>query len=208
MKFLQYLEISHLYYYFHEFDIPFNGEAISKKQVLKAIENEVLPSSLTPRVINHIFEDSEELEFPAFASLLFWYGKFSEKTKQYLNVKQFVEIISDEEFPNKNLKNLINDFNEIHKKDIEKASQARMPRQFDEKDYLISFLEKNEKTNKEEEKEEEDKEEDKEKDEEENEEDNKEKDDSKEEEKDDKKPKTESKKISKNKAKILFNLFG
>jgi len=48
ITFVEFVGISHLFYYFTEFSLPFSNGVIRKLDVLRAIDEGTLPSTLTP----------------------------------------------------------------------------------------------------------------------------------------------------------------
>jgi hypothetical protein len=42
------LTVAHLYYYFTEFELPFVDTSINKKDVIRAIDEGALPTTLNP----------------------------------------------------------------------------------------------------------------------------------------------------------------
>lgn len=48
LNFIEFVEVAHLYYYFVEFELPFNDGVMDRKDVIRAIEEGSLPTTLTP----------------------------------------------------------------------------------------------------------------------------------------------------------------
>lgn len=48
LNFIEFVGVAHLYYYFTEFDLPFNDSKIDRKDVIRALEEGSLPTTLTP----------------------------------------------------------------------------------------------------------------------------------------------------------------
>ena len=45
---LEFIQVSHIYYYFNQFDMPYNDGQISKLDFLRVIDEQSLPTSLNP----------------------------------------------------------------------------------------------------------------------------------------------------------------
>lgn len=48
ITFVEFVGVAHLFYYFTEFSLPFDDGMIGKKDVLRAIDEGVLPTTLNP----------------------------------------------------------------------------------------------------------------------------------------------------------------
>lgn len=48
LDFIEFLGVAHLFYYFVEFDLPSRDEKIHKRDILRSIEEGVLPTTLNP----------------------------------------------------------------------------------------------------------------------------------------------------------------
>jgi len=48
ISFVDFVGVAHLFYYFTEFSLPFDDGIINRKDVLRAIDEGVLPSTLSP----------------------------------------------------------------------------------------------------------------------------------------------------------------
>jgi len=53
--FLEFLGPAHLHYYFAEFEFPFVNALIGKKDVLRSVEDSVLPNNITPNQVKEMF---------------------------------------------------------------------------------------------------------------------------------------------------------
>lgn len=72
-----FIYISHLFYYFSAFELPFLDGYLNRKDILRAIENQQLASSLTPSIIDDIFEsDKQDIDFMHFTSVMYVHQLF------------------------------------------------------------------------------------------------------------------------------------
>ena len=64
-----------MYFYFSAFELPFLDGYLNRKDVLRAIENQQLASSLTPNVVNSIFDNDDKMniDFMHFSSIMYIY---------------------------------------------------------------------------------------------------------------------------------------
>jgi hypothetical protein len=81
IKFLEFLGVAHLYYYFSEFELPFPFPYINKKDILRAIDEAVLPTTLSPFNVEEIFRGGlEEMNFKGFGGSLYAYRLYKRFT--------------------------------------------------------------------------------------------------------------------------------
>jgi hypothetical protein len=111
LDFFSFAKIAYIYYYFNEFELPFQEEYITKKALLKGIEDQILPTSVTVEMANQIYYAIDpdnngfkgKLDFAGYASvshLFKVYKKNSElkKNKRTFAQKQFDTILKDPEW--------------------------------------------------------------------------------------------------------------
>lgn len=55
IDYIEFVEIAHLYYYFSEFELPFKFPHINKKDILRAVDEGVLPTTFSPENVAEIF---------------------------------------------------------------------------------------------------------------------------------------------------------
>lgn len=53
---LDFLQISYLYYYFSEFGVPFRDGYLARQDLQRAIDNQVLPSALSPYIVDQMYQ--------------------------------------------------------------------------------------------------------------------------------------------------------
>lgn len=70
ISFPEFVGVAHLFYYFTEFSLPFDDGIIGKRDVLRGIDEGVLPTTLSPLQISDMFEGLDELPYRGFAGLL------------------------------------------------------------------------------------------------------------------------------------------
>ncbi len=71
------MNVAHLYYYFSTFEEPFLSGIISKRDVTNSMEDSVLPSGLSPIIVDDFFpEDLKEMNFKSFGCLLWAFRIF------------------------------------------------------------------------------------------------------------------------------------
>lgn len=144
LNFIEFLPIAHLFYYFTEFEMPFKFPHIHKKDILRAIDEGVLPTTFNPINVGEIFEFGlEEMDFKGFGGSMYAYRLYKRDTwdgetefdagifKSYLDLPNF----------NQKLVELIDDLYMPTLEEIEEASDKRWPHS-NEKHYLIEFLQK------------------------------------------------------------------
>lgn len=104
---LEFLLVAHLYYYFSEFEIPFKNGMIIKKDVIRAIDEYVLPTTLSAADVNAIYAeqfDNVGFDFKAFGGALYSYRlfmRFSSDTPGALSKEEWNSAL---EIPNFNQK--------------------------------------------------------------------------------------------------------
>jgi len=57
LDFVGFVTIAHLYHYFTEYGIPFFGMVLKKRDMINAVNEFRLPSTITPGIINDMFGD-------------------------------------------------------------------------------------------------------------------------------------------------------
>jgi len=81
INFIEFLGIAHLYYYFSEFELPFKFPHINKKDILRAIDEAVLPTTMNPTNVEEIFQyDLAEMDFKGFGGSLYAYRLYKRNT--------------------------------------------------------------------------------------------------------------------------------
>jgi len=112
LDFFSFAKIAYLYYYFNEFGLPFQEESLTKKALLLAIEDQVMPTSITVEWVQRIFYELDpdnngnklKLSFGGFAGLIHCfqlYNSFAEKRKsgtQFFTEKAFKKMIVEHEW--------------------------------------------------------------------------------------------------------------
>lgn len=81
ISFLEFITVAHLYYYFSEFELPFKFPHINKKDILRAIDEAVLPTTFNPTNVEEMFEFGlEEMDFKGFGGSLYAYRLYKRNT--------------------------------------------------------------------------------------------------------------------------------
>jgi hypothetical protein len=115
LDFFSFASIAYIYYYFNEFELPFQEEYIMKKALLKGIEDQILPTSITVEMVNQIYYSIDpenngfkgKLDFAAYASithLFYLYKKYADNVKGVRNFTEakFETAMKDPEWDNFN----------------------------------------------------------------------------------------------------------
>jgi len=76
--FLEFFEVVRIFHFFEEFEVPFNDGILLKKDILRAIDDHAMPSTLTPLVVSSMFNSIEKdsMTFPIFTTLFRLYRFF------------------------------------------------------------------------------------------------------------------------------------
>lgn len=110
LDFFSFIKIAYIYYYFNEFELPFQEEYISKKALIRGIEDQILPTSVSVEFAHKIFFalDPENngnrlrLNFAGYASVNHLYRQFrkhAEKGKRLNFTKSsFEKFLKDPEW--------------------------------------------------------------------------------------------------------------
>jgi len=77
IEFVEFLGVAHLFYYFTEFSLPFDDGTIGLKDVQRAIDAGVLPTTLTPKQVIGMYDGVEDMPFQSFGGLLWAQRIFS-----------------------------------------------------------------------------------------------------------------------------------
>jgi len=143
ISFVDFLGVAHLYYYFTEFSLPFDDGAIDKKDVLRSVDQGVLPTTLTQKQINEMFDGFEELPYRGFAGLLWaqrWFSRTDAAEENGLiEHDEFMSIFDHPRF-NQELIKLIDGLVMPTQEEIEDVALKRLGRPANEADYLINFI--------------------------------------------------------------------
>ena len=99
LDFFSFAKIAYIYYYFNEFELPFQEEYITKKALLKGIEDQILPSSVTVEMANQIYYaiDTEnngfkgKLDFAGYASVTHLFRIYKKNSELKNNKRTFSE---------------------------------------------------------------------------------------------------------------------
>ena len=99
LDFFSFAKIAYIYYYFNEFELPFQEEYITKKALLKGIEDQILPSSVTVEMANQIYYaiDTEnngfkgKLDFTGYASVTHLFRIYKKNSELKNNKRKFAE---------------------------------------------------------------------------------------------------------------------
>lgn len=62
---MEFAEIARYYYFFEEFEVPFNDGVIEMKDVLRAIDDQAVPTALNPRAVLYLFSCVDNVYNPA-----------------------------------------------------------------------------------------------------------------------------------------------
>lgn len=68
---------------------------------MRAIDDSILPTTLTPKIINDMYGSFEELDFAAWSGLLYAYRIFIRHSKENfgtLNMKEFNDVLAEKSF--------------------------------------------------------------------------------------------------------------
>lgn len=72
MTYIEFVLVGHLHYYFTEFSIPFSDKGtVNKKDIIRAVEEGVLPTTMTAGEVSSIYGRGAEWEFKAFGGALY-----------------------------------------------------------------------------------------------------------------------------------------
>jgi len=89
---LEFFEIVRIYHFFEEFEIPFNDGILLKKDIIRAIDDQAVPSILSIKVVNEMFDALEgsskkdQMNFPTFCTLFRLYRFFKKYSKEHKGV--------------------------------------------------------------------------------------------------------------------------
>ena len=151
LDFFSFAKIAYLYYYFNEFELPFQSENLTRKVLLNAIEDQVMPTSITVEWANRIFYSLDpenngnklKLDFSGFAGIvhcLRLYNEFAEKRKsgtRFFTEKSFKKMIVEREWDyyTSNLLNSVTIINEEYKTNELNETAVDM----NERSYFVRF---------------------------------------------------------------------
>lgn len=144
----QYLEYAHVYYSFIAFEIPYFDGLLMKKDFVRAIDYQELPTTMNHYLIDAIFGDQQSLQLKEFGCVLILYRtfkRFAKEQKYFLNEEEFVKIYDDAHI-NKAIIQMIDSFVFNTKEEIENAAElARNNGTMSESDFLVTFLQTDQK---------------------------------------------------------------
>ena len=114
LDFFSFAKIAYIYYYFNEFELPFQEEYLTKKALIQGIEDQILPTSVTVEFVNQIYFTLDpknngfkaKLDFAGYASvnhLYRIYKKYGNKDKNGVvsfKVKGFEKMVKEGEWDN------------------------------------------------------------------------------------------------------------
>lgn len=110
IDYIQFIQVAHLHYYFTEFSIPFSDKGtVNKKDLIRAIEEGVLPTTMTTGEVSSIFGRGAEWEFKAFGASQYAFRlhrRFGLESPGTINMDEFSSMFDIENF-NKPLTGLI-----------------------------------------------------------------------------------------------------
>jgi len=106
ITFRAFFEISRIYYFFQEFNIPFDDGYLQKKDMLRAINEQNVPQEITPFVVNVFFEaianpdqpNERNMNFQSFAALFNIFRKFvrhAETNEAGLTKEEFYDMLEE-----------------------------------------------------------------------------------------------------------------
>lgn len=112
LDFFSFARIAYLYYYFNEFELPFQQEKLSKEALIKGIEDQIVPTSINVEWASKIFYaldpgnhgDKIKLDFGAFAAIFHCLELYSEYSnsknseKKVFNEESMKEMIKEQEW--------------------------------------------------------------------------------------------------------------
>jgi len=55
LEFMDFLQIARIYYYFSEYEVPFVDGVLEKKDLVRAINDQVTPTFFTPSLVDTLF---------------------------------------------------------------------------------------------------------------------------------------------------------
>jgi hypothetical protein len=84
--------VAHIYFYFTEFEVPFTSGKISKRDILRAIDEATLPNNISPLQVNEMFGTLETLNFQGFAGLLVCQRIFHRFSKKMVTGERRLEL--------------------------------------------------------------------------------------------------------------------
>lgn len=146
LNFFDFLRIAHLYYYFNEYELPFQDEYLSKRILIKGISDQIMPNSFDLNIINEIYEgfDPEiSLDFGSFASLAHFhkiYIRILGKNKEF-SQNIFEKFLKEKDFndlKNNQLLNIIM----VEDKDYNVFEKSFDEEEVNEREYFTRFLQK------------------------------------------------------------------
>ena len=140
----QYLEYAHVYYYFVPFELPYASGQLTKKDIMRAIDYQLLPSCLNNFQIDQIFGDQHSLSLQQVVISLVLYRTFrryARHNKLYLGLNEFNQLYDDPRI-NRAIVQLVDSFQFSNKAQNEQASQINNKKKsYSEQDFLVTFLE-------------------------------------------------------------------
>lgn len=144
LDFVSFLGVAHLFHYFTEFEMPFKFPHINKKDILRAIDEGVLPTTFNPINVGEIFEYGlEEMDFKGFGGSMYAYRLYKRDTwdgETEFDAGIFKGLLDLPDFNHK-LVAIIDELYMPTQEEIEEAATRRWPKA-DEKKYLIDFIQK------------------------------------------------------------------
>lgn len=136
LDYYSFVKIAYIYYYFNEFELPFQEEYLSKKALIRGIEDQILPTSVNVELAHKIFYALDpdnhgnklRIDFAGYASLnhlLRVYKKQAQKSKKKLNFTQgsFDKMVKESEWDHFNNVLLAN-ARVIEEKDYKKLTET------------------------------------------------------------------------------------
>ena len=69
--------MSHVYHYFSNFEMPFVEGYLRKKDVLRAVESQLLANQITEQIVNVMFEQVDSMDFIQFAAQMWIYALYT-----------------------------------------------------------------------------------------------------------------------------------
>lgn len=100
LGFIEWAEVIRYYYFFEEFEVPFNDGQLQLKDILRAIDDQSVPTQLNPATCKDMFAvvGKPYITFPQFAGLQRIHRfmmKYDEENPGYLNPDEFMALIMD-----------------------------------------------------------------------------------------------------------------
>ena len=148
---LSFINIAHLFYYFNVMDNPSFKGSLVKYDILRGIDEQVLPIDLSKNTVNEIFNyinphtnGLERVSFAAFAFYLYVFRVFNRFTEKYsglyMTEEEFLKVLKDPMF-DPLVRGKIDVSKVYDKKEVEEFEKnAGGMFHNSERDYLIEFL--------------------------------------------------------------------